>query len=51
MLPAADCSSRCCLKLNSMGGIFTVEIGHGTYNFYSLGIEKGTKRNFETLLF
>ena len=46
MLPAANCSSRCCLKLNSVGGIFTVEIAHGTCNFYSLGIEKGTKRNF-----
>ena len=46
MLPAANCSSRCCLKLNSMGGIFTVEIAHGTCNFYSLGIEKDTKMNF-----
>lgn len=29
-----------------MGGIFTVEIAHGTCNFYSLGIEKDTKMNF-----
>ena len=41
-----ELSSRCCLKLNSMGGIFTVEIAHGTCNFYSLGIEKDTKMNF-----
>lgn len=42
MSPAADCSSRYYLKLNSI----TAEAALATCNYYSSGIEKGIKRNF-----
>lgn len=46
MSPAADCSSRYCLKWNSMVASFLVTAAHTTCNFYGLGIDKDVKRNF-----